>query len=53
MSPDNFENRLVAKTELSKHKIIVSTVFLGVDYSASSTEERQLFETMVFNWTLD
>lgn len=51
MSPDNFNNRLVAKTVYEKpgnKKIIVSTVFLGVDHSACSSEERQLFETMVF-----
>ena len=42
-------DRAVAKTYLARGRVLVSTVFLGLDHSLSPTGSPILFETMVFN----
>ena len=41
-------DRAVAKTYLARGRVLVSTVFLGLDHSLSPTGSPILFETMVF-----
>lgn len=44
---ENSKNRLVAQTELPG-KILISTVFLGIDHNFLSLGRPVLFETMIF-----
>ena len=46
-------NRRVARDEVGKGKIVVSTVFLGLDHRFGNEGPPQIFETMIFGGSHD